>query len=270
MKTNRVSTRSPAWQLLVACFFSAALLAGCGMGGDMTAGVGSGGTGTFTASLTGTVANGYLINAIVFLDKNGNYQLDNDEPYAVTGADGTSTLTLTPAEREAYPVVAVALKGVTIDSATMQPLISNYILSFPKERFSTVSTNIISPLSSQLRELTEAGTYTTAQQAMDALAVQMGLPVASDLLAEEIVTGNPALSAAARSIAALMWMQANQILAPGGATPAVDIERYRAMMKLIENNMTIVSRINTPENLINLNNTIGLVLDAMPLKATTP
>lgn len=267
MKLVTLLVHRSALRLLVVCLASAAIITGCGVGGDMTAGVGTGGTGTFTASLTGSVADGYLINAVVFLDKNGNYQLDNDEPYAVTGADGISTLTVTPAEREAYPVIAVAFKGITIDSATMLPIASNYVLSFPKESFKTTGSNTISPISTELRELLETGRYTTVQQAMDVLSNHMGLPPDVNLLAENIVVNNPALNAAAKSIAALMWMQTGQIMSSGSVTPAVDIERYRAMMALIESNMIIISRLNTPENLINLNNNISVVLEAMPQQA---
>lgn len=270
MKLITLPARRSALRLLVVCLASAVGMAGCGVGGDMTAGVGTGGTGTFKASLTGSVADGYLINAVVFLDKNGNYQLDSDEPYAVTGADGTATLEASPADMAAYPVVAVAFKGITIDSASMLPIVTNYVLSFPKAGFKTTGSNNISPISTSLRELLDTGQYTTVQQAMAALSSHMALPADIDLLAENIAADNPALNAAARSIAALMWMQSSQILAPGGATPAVDVERYRAMMRLIENNMNIVSRFNTPENLINLNNNINAVLGTMPPKAAPP
>jgi len=256
----------PTWRLLAVCLISAAAITGCGIG-DMSAGVGSGGTGVFKASLSGTVTDGYLINAVVFLDKNGNYQLDSNEPYAVTDLNGASTLTLDSADMGKYPVVAVALKGITIDSSTMQPVISNYVLSFPKESFSSTSSNIISPISSQLRELMETGKYSTVQQAMDTLASKMDLPSDINLLAENIGTGNPTLTAAAKSIAALMWMQTGQIMTAGSTTPAIDVERYRTMMALIENNMNIVSNLNTPGNLLNLNNNITAVLTAMPTQS---
>lgn len=270
-----LSARCPVWRLLGACLVSAALLAGCGVGfgteGSVTsAGVGSGGTGTFKASLTGAATDGYLINAIVFMDKNGNYQLDSGEPYAVTELNGISKLAVDTADIGTYPVVAVALRGITIDSSTMQPVVSNYVLSFPKESFSSSESNLISPLSSQLRELLETGKYVTVRQAMNALASHMGLPADIDLLAENIAADNPPLNAAAKSIAALMWMQTGQILTPGAATPAVDVERYRTMMQLIADNMRIVSQVNSPENLINLNSNISVVLDNMPHKTVVP
>ena len=270
-----LSARGSVGRLLIACLISAAVVTGCGVGfgtdgSTSSAGVGSSGTGVFKASLSGSVTDGYLINAIVFMDKNGNYQLDGEEPYAVTGVDGISKLTANVADIGAYPVVAVAIKGVTIDSATMLPVVSNYVLSFPKESFNNSESNIINPLSSQLRELLETGKYVTVRQAMNALADHMGLPSDIDLLAENIAADNPALNAAAKSIAALMWMQTGQILTPGATTPAVDVDRYRTMMKLIADNMLIVSQQNNPENLINLNNNISVVLDSMPHKTTAP
>ena len=49
---------------------------------------GSGSTGTSTTSVTGKVADGYLVNATVFLDKNSNYQLDQGEPFTTTDQNG--------------------------------------------------------------------------------------------------------------------------------------------------------------------------------------
>lgn len=275
IQTNALSTRGSAWRLFIACLISTAVVAGCGVGfgtdgSAISAGVGSGGTGVFKASLSGAVTDGYLINAIIFMDKNGNYQLDSEEPYAVTGVDGVSKLEVATADIGAYPIVAVALRGITIDSSTMQAVVSNYVLSFPKESFNNSESNIISPLSSQLRELLETGKYVTVRQAMNALADHMGLPSDIDLLAENIAADNPTLNAAAKSIAAIMWMQTGQILVSGAATPAVDVDRYRTMMKLIADNMLIVSRMNSPENLINLNNNISVVLDGMPHKSIVP
>lgn len=263
-----------AWWLVMVVVVAALAIAGCGGGtGDM-AGVGSGGTGaykaSYTASLDASASSSYLINAVVFLDKNSNYQLDGDEPYAVTGVDGTCTIEAPAADMAAYPVVAVAFKGVTIDSVSMLPVVSNYVLSAPRAGFDATGSAIINPISTQVRELLETGRYNSTQQAMEALAGHLGLPSDVNLLAENIASSNPALSAAAKSIAALMWMQTPQLLAPGGATPAVAIERYRAMMKLIDDNMNIVSQLNTPQNLINLNSNITAVLNGMTDETSAP
>lgn len=260
---------SPTWLAAILLLAIGSVIAGCGSG-TLSAGVGSGGTGSYTASLAASATEGYLINAVVFLDTNDNYQLDGNESYAVTGVDGTATLKVTAADMAAYPVVAVAFKGITIDSATMLPVATTYILSAPKGDTGATGSTLINPISTQLRELLETGRYSNLQQAMDALAGHMGLPADINLLAESIATTTPALNAAAKSIAALMWMQADRIMAPGGATPAVEVERYRTMMKLIEDNMTIVSRLNTPENLINLNNNIEVVIETIPKATTVP
>lgn len=262
MKAYPLLTGRSVWRLLATLLVSAAFVAGCGMSVDGTgtvssAGVGSGGTGVFKASLSGAVSDGYLINAIVFLDKNGNYQLDGGEPYSVTGADGSCTLATEPAEMGAYPVVAVALKGITLDSATGQSVANNYLFSFPKESIASGS-NIISPLSSQLRELIETGKYATVGQAMEAMARQMQLPAGTNLLADSTAAENPGLRNAAQTIADLMGVQMDQLLSSGGgATPSLDVVRYRTMMALIENNMQVVSKFYTLNNLTALSNSIS-------------
>ncbi len=271
MSNKSLHTR---WQLALLALAATIGITGCGGNIEM-AGVGSGGTGvykaSYTASLDASVKSSYLINAVVFLDNNSNYQLDNNEPYAVTGVDGSCVLDAPAADRALYPVIAVAFKGVTIDSANMLPVTNTYVLSTPRSALdATGKTILINPISSQLRELLETGRYSSTQQAMDALASHLGLPPDVNLLAENIAHNNPALNAAAKSIAALMWMQTKRILTPGAVTPSVDIERYRAMMKLIDDNMNIVSRLNTPENLLNLNKNIDAILWAMPQKETTP
>lgn len=59
---------------------------------------GSGSTPTSTTQLKGNVADGYLENALVFLDKDGDYQLDEGEPSTTTDANGAYTLNVAPEE----------------------------------------------------------------------------------------------------------------------------------------------------------------------------
>jgi hypothetical protein len=270
MKSNALPARWFAWQLKVVCLISAALLAGCGVGfgtdgSAISAGVGTGGTGVFKASLASSAADGYLINAIIFLDKNGNYQLDSGEPFAATDVNGNCSLAVLPVEVGAYPVVALAIKGVTIDSTTMQALASNYVLSFPKESINSQNNNLISPLSSHLRELMETGKYSTTQQALDVLVAQMGLPQGTDILNDTIASTNTTVQATAKSMAELMAKQMDGLLS---TAQTLDIERYRVMMALIESNMKIVAQLNTPENLENLSNSITIILSGFPTQAT--
>jgi hypothetical protein len=242
------------------------LLSGCG--DPQLAGVGSGGTGvvtvakaSYTATLEASPVGGYLINAVVFLDKNGNYHADADEPYAITGVDGTALIEAPATDLARYPVVVAALKGVAIDSATLQPLPATYILSAPAG-----GSAVITPISTQVQELVAAGRYSTVQQAVDSLAAGMGLAADTNLL-DVGTNSNPAVTAAAKSIAALLWMQSSAIVAADPATGImVDTARYRLMMQIIADNMLIVSRLNSPQNLLNLNSNISTVLEAIPRK----
>lgn len=150
-----------AWPLCAALWLvCAALVAGCGQSvglEDNTAGVGTGGTGgstgitkyslastatdsslTNTVLLTGTVADGSLANATVFLDKNNNYQLDEGEPSTTTGADGAYILPVHSSDIGVYPLVALAIKGVTLDKGTNLTVANDFALSAPKERVGIV------------------------------------------------------------------------------------------------------------------------------------
>ena len=68
------------------------VLQACGGGGGGQAGIGSGGSGTAVA-LNGTVVDGLIEGAVVFVDLNGNLQLDAGEPTSsATGANGQFTI----------------------------------------------------------------------------------------------------------------------------------------------------------------------------------
>ena len=149
-------------------------LAGCG-GGSMTTSNSGTTTGTSVTAVSGKVADGYLVGATVFLDKNGNYQLDAGEPSTTTDANGAYTLNMDPADVGNYPIVVMATKGVTVDTDTNQPIQNSYVLSMPKDSVSGTVSNFISPMSTQVREMMGTGNY-TMQQAMDQLRTQLGLP----------------------------------------------------------------------------------------------
>lgn len=223
----------------------AALLAGCGVdGGSGTAGVGTGGTGGGTGIITyamaGRVADGYLANAVVILDKNGNYQLDKGEPYAITDENGAYTLQVDAADVGNYPIVAMAIKGLTVDRDNNQPVANTYVLSLAKESVHGVASNFISPISSQLREMMETGKYVSLYEAVEVLKVQMGLPSDVNLLADYVVTRNRPVHAAAQNLAAAMGDQANQVITSDGPVVGVDVKRYRCMMAAINNNIPAV------------------------------
>jgi len=264
MKSSYVLEFWSAWRSVATCLISAAIFTGCGQsaGNGTIAGVGTGGTG----SISGKVADGYLVNATVYLDKNGNYQLDAGEPSTATDANGEFKLKVGPAEVGTYPLVALVVKGVTIDKDTNQAVTNSYLLSMPKDSVSgTASNNFISPISSQLREMMETGKYTTMQQASDALSTRMGLPVGTDLAADYIAANYTAMHTAAQNMATLMGNQMGLVLGTNGSTITVDVNRYRSMMGTIFSNMPTVMGTNTQAGMSTLNNTMTTVLSGIPM-----
>src|SRR6056297_2716990 len=67
------------------------------------------------STLSGTVADGYLQGARVFLDRNGNRVYDSGEPMTMSATGGAFTLSINPGEEQRYPVVVEVIAGVTID-----------------------------------------------------------------------------------------------------------------------------------------------------------
>ncbi len=219
--------------LAVLTIVSAGFIAGCG----------GGGTTTPAASVAGKVADGYLVGATVFMDKNGNYQVDQGEPSATTDQNGAYTMTVDAADVGKYPIVAIATKGMTIDKDTGLAVSNSYVLSMPATAVSgTVSSsNFISPMSSQLREMMETGKYATMQEAMSDLRTKLGMPAGTDIMADYMASNNTAMHAAAQNMASLMGSQMSQVLGTSGTGTTVDVNRYRGMMGTIFSNISSIT-----------------------------
>lgn len=246
--------------ILVAALLVVGIIAGCG----------NSGTTTPKTSISGKVADGYLIGATVFLDKNGNYLLDSGEPSATTDQSGGYTLLVDPADVGTYPIVAMATKGVTIDKDTDTVVQNSYILSMPAAAISaTFSSNFISPMSSQLREMMETGKYSTMQQAMNGLGTKLGMPPGTDLLADYMAANNVTMHTAAQNMATLMGSQMSQVFAASGSS-AMDVNRYRGMMGTIFSNMSSIkgSSPNNQSAMSSLMGTMTTTLSAMPMNGT--
>lgn len=247
--------------ILVAGLLSIGIIAGCG----------SSGTNTPTTSISGKVADGYLVGATVFLDKNGNYQLDSGESSATTDLNGGYTLMVDPADAGMYPIVAIAIKGVTIDKDSGTAVQNSYVLSMPASATSgTVSSNFISPMSSQLREMMETGKYATMQQAMNDLGAKIGMPAGTDMLTDYMAANNATMHTAAQNMASLMGSQMPQVMGASGSTTAVDVNRYRAMMGMIFSNMSSItgSTPNAQPAMSDLMGTMTTALSDMPMTST--
>jgi hypothetical protein len=246
--------------LAVLTIISAGIIAGCGSS-----------TNTPTASISGKVADGYLVGATVFLDKNGNYQLDAGEPSTTTDANGAYTLNVDSADVGTYPVVAMATKGVTVDKDSGSPVAGSYVLSMPATAISgSVSNNFISPMSSQLREMMETGKYATMQQAMIDLSAKLGMPTGTNMLTDYMAAHNTDMHSAAQNMASLMGSQMAQVFSTNGSTTAVDVNRYRGMMGTIFSNMSSIKGLspNTQPAMLNLMGTMTTTLSSMPMTNT--
>ena len=242
--------------ILVAGLLAIGIIAGCG----------SSGTNTPTTSISGKVADGYLVGATVFLDKNGNYQLDSGEASATTDLNGGYTLMVDPADVGKYPIVAIAIKGVTIDKDTGTAVQYSYVLSMPASATSgMVNSNFISPMSSQLREMMETGKYVTMQQAMSDLGAKIGMPAGTDMLTDYMAANNATMHIAAQNMASLMGSQMPQVLGTSGSTTTVDVNRYRGMMGTIFSNISSVKGPNAQSGMSNLMGTMTNSLSNMPM-----
>jgi len=253
-------------QALVAVLtiISAGIIAGCGGGGGGTT------VDSSTTSIAGKVADGYLVDATVFLDKNRNYQLDAGEPSDITDSNGAYLLTIDPADVGKYPIVAIATKGVTIDKDTNLPVTSTYVLSMHAVAVTsntggvsgTVS-NFISPMSSQLRELMETGNYATMQDAMSALRTKLGLPAGIDMMDDYIAAHNTTMHTAAQNMAGLMGSQMALVLSTNGPTTTVDVNRYRGMMGAIYSNIPSIMGTG-PTTQTAMTNLMGTMMTNLP------
>lgn len=219
--------------ITAAVLVTASLIAGCGGTGSNPS----------TTSVSGRVADGYLVNASVFLDKNSNYQMDAGEPSTVTDANGAYTLMVDPADMGTCPIVAKATKGQTIDKDTNQTVPDSYTLCMPASAMSgTPGSNFISPMSTLIREKMAANPGMTMSVAMTQLRNQMNLPAGMNMMADYVAGAQAGINAdqyrfmhtTAQQMAGLMAGQSALVM-PGGS---VNVNRYRGMMATINANMS--------------------------------
>lgn len=113
------------------------ILGACGGGGG---GGGSNSPGSDSTLLSGIAADGYLRNAQVFLDLNGNLEQDPGEPATVTGNGGGYLLDTAGHDGSRYAVVVEIVAGQTVDEDNPgQPVSRGYTLAAPPNRHGFVS-----------------------------------------------------------------------------------------------------------------------------------
>jgi hypothetical protein len=224
------------------------LISGCGGGSDSAM---TNQNSVGKSVIAGTVADGYLVDATVFLDKNKNYQLDPDETFTTTKGDGSYTLNIDATDLDSngklkYPVVALAIAGQTydLDDPTHTPITKSYVMSMHAVSVTPSTSgdvtgsvkNFISPISTQIREMMESGKYLTVEAAIEALRTELGMPSTTNMLGNYIANSNSSMHTAARNMAGLMGGQMDQVM-PGNK---LDVNRYRGMMGTIFSNISSV------------------------------
>ena len=214
------------------------------MGMAFITGCGSSGTSSPTA-VSGVVADGYLENALVFFDKNKNYQLDEGEPFATTDEHGAYTLTVSAEEIGLYPIVAIAIKDQTIDQDTGLAVSDTYVLCLPEASVSGIVSNFISPMSTLLREKLIANPDMTLSEAVIQLRNQLNMPLGMNILGDyvegsldgEYQQQYQAMHRIAQQMAGLMADQAPLVM----NEQRVYAERFRNMMGEMNQNLSLIA-----------------------------
>ena len=192
-------------------------LTACGGGGDST----SAGTGDTTTTLSGIVADGYLVNATVCLDLNLSKTCDSGEPTATSTSGGSYSLDATQAQIDTYPVVAEIIAGTTVDEDNPSaPVTKAYTLSAPAGKGAFVS-----PLSTMVQAQIETSGK-TAEQIENEILVSIGqdptvVSLFNDYVAQKTNTNN---STAVQD----SYLQLHQIAQVTAATIANNIETIEA------------------------------------------
>ena len=172
-------------------------------------------TGTET-TLSGVVADGYLRDARVFLDRNGNRSYDNGEPTVQSGVGGLYSFAVNPGEGDLYPVVVEVIAGQTVDEDTGIPVTEGYLMESPPGHW-----EFISPLTTLVKIERDKNPSLSEQQAVLNVRSQLGVadevPIFSDYLDTQALTGLLAeeysrTHRAAQVVANLMGLLRTEIL----------------------------------------------------------
>lgn len=160
MEGGIVVMKRAAWAVVLG---GALVAAGCGGGGGTAV--------TATTTVSGTVADGYLQGAIVFLDKNGNKKLDAGEPNTTTNANGIYQLSgVTAGDVAAYPVVVdVPPTAIDMDNPGT-PIGTGYVLSAPPGK-----PEFISPVTTLVHNQLESNPALNVAAAESAVKAQLGV-----------------------------------------------------------------------------------------------
>lgn len=169
---------------------TAGFLSGCGGGDDTT-------LSTATTSLSGMVADGYLVGAKVCLDKNNNDVCDADEPFALTNEKGLYNLNVSSTDAQNFPLIVEA-GADTIDLDNNQTIGKVW-------HFKAINAQhgFISPLTTLVAQAMEMNPSLTPELAMEALQYELGMTVSvtDDYIAKDNLQAHNAAKIVAHSLA---------------------------------------------------------------------
>ncbi len=176
--------------------FCVAAISACGGGGSS-----SSDTNTVVKSLDVQAIDGYLKDATVWLDVDGDYTQDVNEPSAQTDGTGKATLDVSSvANPTQYKVLVKAIAGKTVDvgdgtGSTSNPITTSYTMSAP------AGIPVVTPLTTLVEQKMTSGSM-TRDDAAKAVAEQLGMSSdkASDLLKDFIQESNTAVQVYALNI----------------------------------------------------------------------
>lgn len=141
-----------------------------------------------TSTYSVTAIDGYLSGALVWLDTNRNYQLDDGEPNTISGAGGVANLDVTGVDNPSqYPVV---VRAIPYDPNTQQgtvdedqgPVVDAYVMSAP------AGETAVTPLTTLVHNKLEQDPNLSKDDAVAEVATDLGIAtddVLGDFLAED-------------------------------------------------------------------------------------
>ncbi|EGR0595366.1 hypothetical protein [Vibrio cholerae] len=141
------------------------------------------------SSLSVTVIDGYLVDALVWLDINNNYQLDEVEPRARTNAKGVAQLDLNSViNPEQYKILVHAVSGQTKDIGTGNDIPTIIQQDFMMSAPSGIS--VVTPLTTLVEQRMQENNNLDLAAAQQEIANLLGLSSPDEVLGDFIVSGN--------------------------------------------------------------------------------
>lgn len=204
-------------ELGVAATAVAVLIAGCG-GGSSSPGVA-------TINATGIVADGYLSNVKVCLDKNSNTVCDAGEPSATTDLNGAYSIPgVTATDVAAFAVVA-EVPSTSVDKDTGSAVGKSFVLTTPAGK------SFISPITSIAHQMMKDSPASSVAAITTQLNTDMQIAATfdpfADYVADEIsISASSAVSATAHKFAKVV---ANSMMENNAVVSGVSTDQKGAL-----------------------------------------